>query len=160
MTADVHAGNRDPKRPIRDTKPQEHTGADSSLVRSAGQLFAAYIEYMKLMLSNLFILNAGSATTLIAYFGTTKPQPGTILVVSEASLTTAVIAFASGAVLAIVAALCLAIGENINAHMVEQTAITGYPRRYSERFAWAAGIAIAASGTAFFAACMFAVSKW
>lgn len=133
---------------------------DNSLIRSAGQLFTAYLEYMKLMLSNLFILNAGSATALIAYFGAVKPEAGSILLVTKDSLTHSVIAFASGAVLAVVAALCLAVGENINSHMIEQTEIKREPRNYSQRFGWAAGFAIALSGAAFFTACLLAVGVW
>jgi len=76
-------------------------------------LFAAYIEFLKLMLGNLFIMNAGSATALIALSGT--QGFGTSSVVSSGGVKRAIICLAIGACFAIAASGMFALVENDNA---------------------------------------------
>src|SRR5712691_8951680 len=69
--------------------------------RKPADLFKAYVEYMKLMLGNLFIINAGSATALIAFFGNIKPEGSASQLVTPVSVKNAVAfyAFASSRLL-------------------------------------------------------------
>jgi hypothetical protein len=130
--------------------------SDVQYKRTAGQLFTAYIEYMKLMLGNLFVINGGSAIAMITFFGNYKPDQNAHALVTTTSVQSAVVCFAFGAVAAIVASGVLAVGENNNAYMVEREPLDK-PRRYHVKLTVVGVVLICASIGSFFLACYIAV---
>ena len=108
------------------------------------------------MLGNLFIINGGSAIAMITFFGNYKPDQNVHALVTTASVQSAVVYFALGAVAAIVASGVLAIGENNNANMVEHET-PGNPRRYHVTLFVVGVVLIFASIGSFFRACYIAV---
>ncbi|CCV15599.1 hypothetical protein [Mesorhizobium sp. STM 4661] len=88
--------------------------------RTSVVLFGAYVEFMKMMLGNLFIMCAGSATALLTFAGakgTSSPD-----LISEAGLKTSVILFGVGAFFAVVATGLMGWQENTNSSLVENAA--------------------------------------
>ena len=128
--------------------------------RSPALMFNAYVEFMKVALSNVFLINAGSATAIIAFLGSSRdrPQnaPNTPTAVAESFLANggaawAVKCFAIGAFCAIVGTALLAAQENWNSDRREK----------GERLVVYLGIVVVVaflvSGRAFLAGCLGAV---
>jgi hypothetical protein len=89
-------------------------------IREPANIFTAYVEYMKLMLGNLFLINGGSAVALLAFLGNTKPSGAGDPIVQPAAAREAIVLFAMGAAGAIVATASAAILENRNAALLER----------------------------------------
>ncbi len=86
-------------------------------------LFQAYAELLKAMLGNLFLVNAGSATALIAFAGNARNDPGTGQrpILDPLDLKIAIIWLGLGAFAAIVATGLAALAENRNAFALNRT---------------------------------------
>ena len=87
--------------------------------RTPSDLFGAYVEYMKVMFSNLFLLNGGAAVALLAFLGDSGVDSADSFV-DSADARRAIICFALGAAAAIVATAMAALLENWNADRLEK----------------------------------------
>lgn len=109
---------------LRDEEDTDMSGGSSPAPadrRTSANIFSAYIEFMKIMLSNLFIINAGSAVALIAFFGnySVNSSAKDVTLLSFDNVRDAVITFGLGAFLAIMATGSAAITEQINSSIRE-----------------------------------------
>lgn len=134
--------------------------------RTPATLFAAYVEFMKLMLGNLFLINAGSAVALLTFLGGARDKPtgppvtgmpnqsGLIgpPLVSNAGAKGAIIIFGAGALLSVVAAALMAWQENQNSNALEQGEALGW------RFGILGLVSLISSAFAFGIACGYAVT--
>lgn len=127
--------------------------------RTAVDLYNAYVEFLKIMLGNLFLMCAGSATALIAFMGNEKLTPDAATLVSIAGAKDAILSFGVGAVLAVLAAGLIALQENINSQRVENELGIGRAHLLS----WVPGVVgvtvMLASGIVFAYGCWSAVMK-
>ena len=98
--------------------------------RSPLALFTAYVEFAKILLGNVFLINAGSATAIIAFLGAHDRQPASTAptqvpdphpLISNSGARAAVVCYAAGAIFAVLAAGFMARQENVNAEMREKT---------------------------------------
>jgi hypothetical protein len=111
--------------------PGINVDKNTDLSRSPISFFTAYVEFMKVMLGNLFLINAASATALLSLIGkASDPAPGQSAVhveplVSNASARYAVTCLAFGAFFAVVSTALLAWQENRNSDLRERGASIG-----------------------------------
>jgi hypothetical protein len=101
--------------------------------RSPTALFAAYVELMKVMLGNLFLINAASATALLSLVGKIPESPTSAGVankvdplVSNSSARYAVMCLAVGAFSAVLATALAAWQENRNSDLRERGIRIGF----------------------------------
>lgn len=125
-------------------------------LRPSTELFKAYVEFMKLMLGNLFIINAGSATALMTLYGAMKQPPAPLAgtapsLISFAGTHAAIIALGVGAFSAVLATALIAWQENINSDRRESGEVI---RADVGIFGF---LLMVLSGAAFLVACLLAV---
>ena len=113
---------------------------------SKDKVFEAFVEFMKLLLSNLFLVNGAAAGALITFFDSIETnQPA--LVTSEAAKS-AIIYFAAGAGFAVAAAGLTALGQGLNS--------LHYPDRFYQWPGYIALLLMFMSGLCFVVACLAA----
>jgi hypothetical protein len=129
-----------------ETKPVEDGKS-----RDPAALFNAYVEFMKLTFANLFLLNAGSATALMTFFGGQKKSDLDIHLVTQQGAKWAVTFFAIGAACAVAATAFAGLTESMNAGNLERK------EKLSVFLGIASGILVLASGGCFLTACILSV---
>ncbi|WP_157080489.1 hypothetical protein [Methylobacterium variabile] len=121
--------------------------------RTPDKLFDAYVEFTKILLSNLFIINGGSAVALIALLGNIKEQSPVASLVNLDNAKDAIVIYGVGAFLAVIAAALTAWTENSNSSLLEESG------RVSARFGVTAFIFIFMSGLCFLIGCLSAIDR-
>jgi len=122
-----------PEKPEPNGQPAAADRAAPNVqARSPEALFKAYVEFAKVSLSNVFLINAGSATALIAFLGKAgEPgaKQGSISsggslpaepFISNDGAAFAIAWFAVGALCAILGSALMAFQENMNSARVEK----------------------------------------
>lgn len=116
-------------------------------------LFNAYVEFMKMMIGNLFILCAGSAAALLTFAGSKMLDDQQLI--TEAGLKNAIVAFGIGAMLSVASAGLVALQENWNSSKLDKDS----EAKLEWRIGLCGGLLMAGAGIAFAAGCWLATIK-